>query len=84
MLPWYPQDLQSRSVIDSTLGFPVHRLSSNRLNASLEKFALVARENGLSQDEIADAVRTLRAALALTETLAQTDYTQPATRPGVR
>jgi len=53
---------RSRGAIATDLGLPVHRMSAEELDASVAHFARLARLNGMSLEEVAVAVRDVRAA----------------------
>ena len=44
------------------LGLPVHRMSADELDACVVHFALLARLNGMTPEEVAMVVRDVRAA----------------------
>ena len=48
----------------TALGLPVHRLPADEIDASMVKFAWLARVKGMSVEDVAEAVRNIRAAQA--------------------
>jgi hypothetical protein len=62
MLHAHTHSRRSPGVIATDLGLPVHRMSSDELDACVAHFARLARLNGMSLEEVAAAVREVRAA----------------------
>ena len=62
MLHAHTQSRRSRRAAPTALGLPVHRMSADELDACVVHFALLARLNGMSPEEVAIAVRDVRAA----------------------
>ena len=59
----------SLRTVNTALGLPIHRLSTDESDASLVNFAWLARINGRSVEDVAEAVRHIRAAQAHTDRL---------------
>jgi hypothetical protein len=53
---------RSLRAASTALGLPIHRLSADEIDASVVNFAWLERVNGMSSEEVAEAVRNIRAA----------------------
>src|SRR5262245_15182849 len=60
----YARSRRSLRSVRPTLGLPVHRMSDDEVDASVVNFALLARMHGMSLEDVAAAVRHVRAAHA--------------------
>jgi hypothetical protein len=64
MFQAHTRSRRSLRAIQTALGLPVHRMSVDEIDASVVNFALLARVNGLSPEDVAVAVRDIRATVA--------------------
>ena len=55
---------RSLRAVSPALGLPVHRLPADEIDASVANFAWLARVKGMSVEDVAEAVRNIRAAQA--------------------
>ena len=54
----------SLRTVNTALGLPIHRLSPDEIDATVGNFAWLARINGRSVEDVAEAVRNIRAVQA--------------------
>ena len=62
MLHAHAHSRRSLRAMSPDLGLPVHRMSADELDACVAHFASLARLNGMSREDVAVAVRDVRAA----------------------
>jgi hypothetical protein len=62
MLHAHTYSRRSLKAMPPDLGLPVHRMSADELDACVVHFASLARLNGMSREDVALAVRDVRAA----------------------
>ena len=60
----YGLSLRSLRSVRADLGLPVHRMSARELDASIVTFSWLARVHGMSTEDVAAAVRSVREAHA--------------------
>ena len=60
----FVRNQRSLRTVRTALGLPIHRLSADEIDASVVNFAWLARVNGMSAQDVAEAVRNIRSAQA--------------------